>query len=166
VSDPFEALLAKYLEMRAMRIAHAEGDDADARARMRALAARFPGALREIDTLPLDVIERRIATLEAGARPGWARTLVAYHGWMRVVLRIKRAHGRDADPEVVIEWLRLHHRPSEDEPRLEELDRETVRTLLRPPSGRITNWVLERIAGARGLTVEAVSAQLFDTTIA
>lgn len=166
MSDPFEALGEKYREMWAMRVAHAEGSDSDVRARMRALAARFPGALREIDTLPIDVIERRIAVLEAGARPAWAQTLVAYHGWMRVVLRIKREHGRDAHPSTVIEWLRAHHRPSPDEPSLEELDVETITALLRPPSGRITNWVLERIARARGLTVEAASAQLFDTTIA
>jgi len=166
VSDPFEALREKYVEMRAMRVEHLEGDDSDARSRMRALAARFPGALREIDTLPIAVIERRIAVLEAGSRPGWAETQVAYHAWMRVVLRIKREHGRDADPAAVIEWLRAHHRPSEGEPLLEDLDVEAITTLLRPPSGRITNWVLERIAHARGLTVEAVSAQLFDTTIA
>ncbi len=163
MSDPYAALLAKYVEMRAMRIAHAAGEDADATARMRALAERFPGALREIDRLPLEVIEGRIARLERGERPDWARTLIAYHGWMRVALRLKRAVPRDAAPALAVEWVRTHYRPSAGEPAVEALDGEAVEAILRPPGGRLSRWVLGRIATERGIDVERVAAEAFDT---
>lgn len=162
--DPFAALLAKYEEMHAMRRAHAAGLEADdAPARMRALAERFPGALREIDRLPMPEIELRIAQLRAGERPGWARTLVAYHGWMRVALRIKRARPRDADARVVREWLATVHRPAADEPSLEDLDDAAVIAILRPPEGRLSRWVLGRIARDRGVGIDELIAEAFDT---
>ncbi len=162
--DPFAALLAKYEAMRAMRCAHAEGlEDEEAPARMRALAERFPGALREIDRLRLPLIELRIAQLRAGERPGWARTLVAYHGWMRVALRIKRARPRDADARIVRQWLAIAHRPAADEPSLEDLDEAAVIAILRPPEGRLSRWVLARIARDRGVALDALIAEAFDT---
>jgi hypothetical protein len=163
-ADPFAALLAKYEAMHAMRRAHAEGlEDDEAPARMRALAERFPGALREIDRLPLPVIELRIAQLRAGERPGWASTLVAYHGWMRVAFRIKRARPRDADPRIVREWLAAVHRPAADEPSLDDLDEAALTAILRPPEGRLTRWVLGRIARDRGVALDALIAEAFDT---
>lgn len=163
MSDPYADLLAKYREMRAMRLAHEAGEEPDPRPRMRDLAERFPGALREIDTLPLAVIEGRILCLEAGERPAWARTLVAYHAWMRVALRLKRAIPRDSDPTLAVEWVRTHYRPSAGEPSPDALDPETLGAILRPPGGRLSRWVLGRIASERGIAVERVAAEAFDT---
>jgi hypothetical protein len=62
----FAELRAKYEEIRALRLT--DDGSYDPRERMAALAARFPGALREIDTLPLDEIERRIEALKQAER--------------------------------------------------------------------------------------------------
>lgn len=159
--DGFAELLEKYVEMRAMRLASAAGDPVDPRPRMRALAARHPGALREIDELPMDEIEERIAVLEAGEQPSWAVTLIAYHGWMRVALGIKRAHRPATDPGSVREWLVARYRPRPGEPPLEALDEETIIAILRPPGGRLSRWVLTRIARERGLSLDRVEAEAF-----
>ncbi|MCA9608383.1 MAG: hypothetical protein KC619_22395 [Myxococcales bacterium] len=130
---------------------------------MRALAARFPGALRELDRLPMAEIERRIERLEAGERPAWARTLVAYHAWMRVALRLKRALPRSTDSALADEWLRTHYRPGVGEPSLAALDPEALEAILRPPGGRLSRWVLGRIAREQGIPLERVVAEAFDT---
>lgn len=143
-----------------MRIAALEGQPAS-RDRMRTLAERFPGALREIDELPLETIHARIDALSRGERPGWARTLVSFHAWMRVALRIKRRFGRDAGSAEVHEWLAHAHRPSSGEPPLEEIDLSAIESILRPPGGRVSRWVLERIARDRGLTIDEAAHEAF-----
>lgn len=162
VNEPYVGLHAKYLEMLDMRRAHANGEESDARARMRALARRFPGALREIDTLPLPEIEARIEALARGEQPAWAQVLTRFHGWMRLALRIKRVHARNARLDDVSEWIRAQPRRSPDEPTLEELDDDAIEGILRPPSGRLSQWVLLRIASDRGLTLEEVSGLAFE----
>jgi len=147
-----------------MRRAHSSGDDADAKARMRRLAADFPGALRELDRLPMVTIDERIATLEAGQRPLWAEVLIAYHGWLRVALRVRRElRGATDDPKRIIEWLRAQARRRPGDPPLAAVDEETIQGFLRPPAGRITRWAIERIARDRGLTPQEVSDVAFDT---
>lgn len=155
----------KYVEIRAMRLATERPERA--RARMRALSVRFPGALRELDTLPLEIIEARIEALEPplfGEEPGeipeWAEVLLSFHGWMRLRLRICGEHRRDAAPDVVLAWLRGESR-SEEEPELAELEVAHVAALLRPPRGSATGWVLEEIARRRGASVEEIAQLAF-----
>src|SRR5262249_44671265 len=93
------ALLEKYVEMLALRTLDAEGALADPKPRMRALAARFPGALREIDELPLETIHARIRSLEKttkerGEPAEWMLAMAHFHDAMRDVLAIKRIVGR------------------------------------------------------------------------
>src|SRR5271165_4003571 len=99
VLTPREArqLRDKYVEMVAMRVAHAAGQEeaADVRARMSALAARFPGALREIDDLDLVELRTRIAKLEGvltGALPTepWMEAVALFHKMTRGALCAKR----------------------------------------------------------------------------
>lgn len=131
---------------------------------MRALAARFPGALRELDDLPLEVIEERVATLSGVAAgqpaPAWARWSIAYHGWMRVLLRLRREAGRERDPERALEWLRASHRPGPDEPDVETLE-PLVGSVLRPPAGRLSRWVLGRVGAAEGADADRVEQAIF-----
>jgi hypothetical protein len=65
------------------------------RAGMRALAAEFPGALRELDRLGSVELERRVMVLsrrDAGDDDEpWMAWIVAYHELMRQVLADKRA---------------------------------------------------------------------------
>jgi len=59
------------------------------------LASAFPGALRELDRLPLAQIEARMRALAdvlatARAPEAWMELQSAYHGFMRAALRIRR----------------------------------------------------------------------------
>ncbi|HJL18482.1 MAG TPA: hypothetical protein RMH99_22650 [Sandaracinaceae bacterium LLY-WYZ-13_1] len=161
--EALRALRAKYVELRALRRAHDAGDPADPRARMRAVARRFPGALREIDELPIEAIEARIAALDralAGAEPpAWAAPLSAYHGWMRVALRLKRELAPRRDPDEATAWLR-RQALAPDEPALEALV-EAVAIILRPPGGRLSRWVLARVAADAGRDPAEVEAEIF-----
>jgi hypothetical protein len=78
-------LAAKYRRMLALR--HAGAGD---RAALRALAADFPGALRELDTLPTDEIARRAEATAAGVFEPWMEWMLAYHALMRAALLLKR----------------------------------------------------------------------------
>ncbi|MEM9192919.1 MAG: hypothetical protein AAGF12_27335, partial [Myxococcota bacterium] len=164
-------LLDKYREMRRMRKvdeatpAVEEGAPDPARPSMRALAARFPGALREIDELPMEEIEARISALETavqsdGPLPAWAGWATAYHGWLRVALQIKRRSGRRTAEEVAAE-LPAWYRPGPGEPDPSELDPATVAAILRPPGGRLNPWVFARVGAKFSVSAEAVEAAIF-----
>src|SRR4051812_9379411 len=76
--------------MEELRRLGAPDELASDRARLRALANEFPGALRELDPLPTDEIARRAAALESGARESWMDWLGDFHDLMRVALEVKR----------------------------------------------------------------------------
>lgn len=156
-----EDLRAKYAEMLTMRLEHASGDeDVEAvRERMNALAARYPGALREIDRLELPEIRRRITALDdvlalrAGAvvEP-WMEAVALFHALSRGALVAKR-------------WLRgrkrvdagLEQQFAESLPALEfpEDTRQWGGDLARlaaPPGGRWTTLVFARVGGALGVS--------------
>jgi len=72
---------------------------------LRELSREFPGALRELDTLPLDEIDRRVTALDRageGAAPleTWMTWMTAYHATMKAALlvkaRVARRPGLDA----------------------------------------------------------------------
>lgn len=90
----FADLRAKYEEMRELR--RTDDGSYDPRARMAALASRFPGALREIDTLPLEEIDRRIHALSKAERDPssampWMKAQSRFHELVRDAL----ANGRE-----------------------------------------------------------------------
>jgi hypothetical protein len=140
--DParIRALLGKYQAMRALRIAqHATAP----RAELLALARAFPGALRELDQLPLEQIEARMQALEhvlaTGRAPeAWMALQSAYHGFMRAALRIR---GRLlAQPELVLEHaaaclVAIAYEPESGEPPAARFDAEALRMLAKPPGG-------------------------------
>ena len=89
----FADLRAKYEEMRELR--RTDDGSYDPRERMAALASRFPGALREIDTLPLDEIEHRIAALTNAERDPshampWMKAQSRFHELVREALATTR----------------------------------------------------------------------------
>jgi hypothetical protein len=71
---------------------------APSRAALRALAARHPGCLRELDTLGPIELQRRAEAAQAaatgGAREPWMAWIWGYHSLMRATLATKRALGR------------------------------------------------------------------------
>ena len=89
----FAELRAKYEEMRELR--RTDDGSYDPLPRMRALAARFPGALREIDTLTLDEIEHRIEALTNAERDPshampWMKAQSRFHELVRDALATTR----------------------------------------------------------------------------
>ncbi|RZK89059.1 MAG: hypothetical protein EOO66_16775, partial [Methylobacterium sp.] len=106
-------LRGKYAEMLRLRRGDRDGSIVDPRPAMAALAARWPGALREIDQVALDELERRERHLGAvvGGEPpeAWAVAMDAYHRQLRGALGAKRwlAGRRQIDDELVARFGRL-----------------------------------------------------------
>lgn len=83
---------AKYQEILVLRDLHvADADPPDVRDRLRALASRYPGALRELDRSDRTEIVARLAALDAvlGGAPlePWMLATDRVHRWLRVALR-------------------------------------------------------------------------------
>jgi hypothetical protein len=162
--EAVRGLRDKYREMLALRVEHARGDAEDPRPRMRSLARSFPGALRELDELPLERIEQRLRELDdalaAGAPfPQWIALQVGYHAWMRAALRVKRlSRGRrGAELDAVLrELAALDADPSEP-----QLDRAAVALVLDPPGGRLGPWVVAEVARSAAVEPRSVLRALF-----
>jgi hypothetical protein len=77
------ALARKYTALARLRTRRDGGGRAATRDELRALAAEFPGALRELDTLGPAEISRRAAACAAAAAGGaeepWMAWIAAYH---------------------------------------------------------------------------------------
>jgi hypothetical protein len=162
--EPLSGLLDKYRRLLRLRSVRAV---APPRAELRALSLAYPGALRELDQLPLDAIEARLSELEhtlaQGAPPElWMRLQVSYHGYMRAALRIKRWARRWPD-DAVAAALELAQRyvPAADEPPIESLDAATLSTICSPPQGRLNPVVLAAVARLHGVHPEQVQRALF-----
>ncbi len=88
-----EALARKYQHLVALR-GRRDGDGpAATRAELRALAAEFPGALRELDTLGTAELARRsaacAAALRGGAEEPWMAWIDRFHALMRQALEAR-----------------------------------------------------------------------------
>jgi hypothetical protein len=84
--EALEALAAKYRDLRALRARRDQGGAPATRDELRALAGRFPGCLRELDTLGPEELARRATAAAAaaagGAREPWMDWIAAYHALM------------------------------------------------------------------------------------
>ena len=153
------ALLRKYEALAVLRArreeAQAAGELAFAgeelrarRARFTALAAEFPGCLRELDTTPAALLAARAEALRAALAgapvPDWVVPLAAFHQAWREALRLKRwlaehrPRGGDIDDALVAAcalWW-----PSSGLPGAAP-DRAQLHTLLNPPQGRVA-WLI------------------------
>jgi hypothetical protein len=149
----------KYAEMLAMRIEHADGreDPSRVRPRMSDLAARFPGALREIDRLELFEIERRVARLDAfieaaGEEEPWMEAVAHFHRLARGALSAKRWLGgrRVVDDSLVLAFVR----ETAPLPFAHEIQswRADLATIASPPRGRLMDVVFARLARELGVT--------------
>jgi hypothetical protein len=163
--EALSALRDKYREMQRLRDEDAAGAARDPKPAMAALAARFPGALRQIDRMSTEEMATRLAALDdviegRRASPEWARWEVAYHGRMRATLRVKRAVrvARDDDHALVLAtnaWAL-----AADEPK-EEMTFERLRGIRKPEGGRLNPVVLAAVAVEHGVSVEEVRKVLF-----
>jgi hypothetical protein len=132
----------------ALRVAGASDDSAEERARLRAVAAEFPGALRELDTLPTDELTRRAEALEAAAAGGlpaliepWMIWLDGFHATLRAALAVKSAQAQDAAPD----------RAAIARDTGVDVDDAFVAAVAAPPHGRLLVVVFDRLAVVHGL---------------
>src|SRR5688572_18985867 len=141
------ALARKYRALAELRRAQHRMSFSDARAPLRELSREFPGSLRELDTLPLEEIERKGEQLESAAHGAgfepWMQWMHEYHLTMRAALAVKqRLAGRRAPSDAVAFEIagavsaEVGYR----------CDLEFVFAVARPPRGRINPIVLRRLA--------------------
>jgi hypothetical protein len=167
------ALAAKYRQLADLR-ARRDASQTTGRETLRALAAEYPGCLRELDTLGLPELMRRARAAEAaaqgGAGPGepepqpqpepqpWLAWIWGYHRLMKATLQVKRAVGRTGLPE------------GEERRRLLEeatrqvgwpLDDDFLDEVAHPPQGRIGVLVLRRLGRVFGRPAAEIARTLF-----
>lgn len=165
--DDLRSLLRKYEEILRLRRAAAaatpSAPEQDPRRAMVALAAEFPGALREADDLAMADLEARVAALESVLRGDeatvpWMTAVSRFHTLTRGALCAKR-------------WLGGRKTIDEDAERAFEVSSATLcypsdarewagdlAAVAKPPRGRVTDLVFERIAGELDLDIDAVRA--------
>ncbi len=154
-----EELRAKYDEMLSMRLTHESGDEeaTEARGRMAELASRFPGALREIDDLELDVIRARIRHLDGVLRGDqrvepWMEAVALFHSFARGALWAKRwlAGRKRVDASIVGDYECDASRVAASTHALVWTD--DLARIAAPPRGRIMDLVFARVARSLGTT--------------
>ena len=156
-------LAYKYKTLAELRRDRAGGGEPPPARVFKALAGEFPGALQELDTLPLEVIEERESALARAADGGevspWMEWLHGFHTLMRAALRVKvrLAGARDVSDDraraLALEAAR--HGPADD------VDVSFVCAVARPPGGRITPVVLSRLAARFGADPDRIGDEIF-----
>jgi hypothetical protein len=177
------ALADKYETLVAWRRRRDAGDATPPGA-LRALAARFPGALRELDTLgEAALADRARACRAAAASTGpiepWMRWIAAYHDLLGAALALKRAAGsrraprRDPDatpadttpagpPTAPAGTAEAGNAPLERARAAGLPDgNEALAAILRPPGGRLAPLVLRWVARQAGVPAAQLQRALF-----
>lgn len=151
-------LLDKYEELVRLR----EGAPGPApKERLRDLARRFPGALAEIDRLPMDVLLARRDALRAGEWPPFAAAWTVVHAHFRGVLALKAWLGGRKEVDDALEAAALGAAlPDEAAPW-----RGRLREIARPPDGRLTTLVHAAAAAELGVDVGAIPTLLFGADV-
>lgn len=139
-------LAGKYRQLAALWRANLLDNSPAARAAFRPIADEFPGALRELQRVPLEELERRAEALERAAEAGraepWMEWMHSYHQLMRAALHIKRQLGGRAavsDIEATALADQAGARAGVT------VDIEFVRAVAAPPDGRLGVVVFERL---------------------
>lgn len=158
------ALRDKYERMLQLRLLHdrarTEPDfvEPDPRRALAELARVFPGALRELDELPIEVIRARVDALAAAeADPSlvtsWMTVIARFHALARGALAVKRwLAGRALSPdlaaklEAAITTMPAH----------EAIEwRDDLAAIAKPPRGRVMDLVYTKLANELGIEVSA-----------
>jgi hypothetical protein len=163
------SLLRKYREIVRLRRESDADPGVDPRAAMAALAAEFPGALREADELPMAELLRRVRELEAaldsGAEPApWMTAIARFHALTRGALSAKRwlAGRKEVDEALVGAFEEgtgalLH--PVDARAWAGDLH-----LLADPPRGRLTEAVFAKLAVEVGRDVREVRLLVFSAS--
>ncbi len=161
--DDLTELAGKYAVMLRLR----RTGEGDPRAEMAQLATEFPGALRELDDFPLDVLEARRAALASladgarehqGAPEPWMVACITFHRLARGALSAKRWLAHEVDRK----------RMPDEATRADFVEAATtlpfasdalaweddLASLARPPRGRISEVVFERVGKVMGISAQ------------
>lgn len=153
------SLRTKYERLLALRALHerAKSDpsfvEPDPRKEMTSLSRTWPGALRELDELPIDVIRTRVAALDRASRDPelverWMIAQDTFHRLARGVLSAKRWLGkRKRITEAVREDFAAHA------PREARMWKDALADVASPPRGRLMDLVFARVAHELHVTV-------------
>jgi hypothetical protein len=156
------ALHGKYVQIEELRRARERGEAVPERAVFKALAEQFPGVLRELDSLPMSVIEARRQALSrvlAGETiESWMAWMAAYHTLMRTALWIKLRTAKH--PDVNAERAAQLVRGVEREFGF-GVDEQFVVDVARPRTGRINVVVLERLEKLFGVSANEIRREIF-----
>jgi hypothetical protein len=167
VPDPADlaALAAKYEVLVVLRARRDGGGRQASRKELRELSRRFPGSLRELDTLGQEELRRRAHAVSLAAVGGpqepWMAWIAAFHRFMLAALLVKaerRGQGKEA-PAHQADDEDLAARAGEESG--VRLDRTLVRAFARPPAGRLVPLVIAELARRFGVAAEEMSACLF-----
>ena len=161
---PYAALADKYLALASLRRAHHHDATVASRDTLRALAREHPGALRELDAMPLETLDARalaLAAVAAGTAPvaPWMDWCLGYHSLMRAALAIKRRVGRTTPSEALVRSLAHEAGITAGMP----LDGDFVRAVAHPPEGRLNAVVFARLGAHLGVEPQVVWECLFPT---
>jgi hypothetical protein len=153
-SSTLRALARKYETLIEIHEALLRFDDGRARTLDRALAAEFPGALRELQTTPIEDLLQRSKALAAAAEgrgpvEDWMAWMHAYHALLRAALHVKRHGGLD---DVAMQ----HARDAGI-----SVDEAFAAACRRPPAGRIGDIVLRRLGRHFGVAPDLIARALF-----
>ena len=137
------ALARKYERLVSWRERRDGGGPAATRDELRALAAEFPGCLRELDTLGAAELGRRAAACATAAddpvaAEPWMAWIDGYHALVRRALAAREARGRG-----------------------EASGGDFESAVLAPPGGRMSVVVMRALAARFGVPAATVAAALF-----
>jgi hypothetical protein len=129
---------------------------------LRELSRKFPGSLRELDTLGLLELQRRAKVARAaaagGAREPWMAWILAFHRLTAAALLIKRDIAARRRGRPVNEGA---SRKQATELARFTLDPPLVAALIHPPGGRLAPVVLRELARRFAVEPRALSETLF-----
>jgi hypothetical protein len=157
-------LLHKYDTIAELRAARARGEPIPEKAVFKTLAGELPGALHELDRLPLPEIEARRAALREALSGGpiapWMTAMASYHALYRAALFVKArvAKASVPDPAAASDLARAASRHASI-----EVGIPFVQAVARPPGGRIGAVVLAEVAAREGATEQATLRAIFPT---
>lgn len=152
MSDARAALARKYAALVALRHRRDAGGDPAGGGALRALAAEFPGCLRELDTLGLAELERRArACADEACAEAWIEWIGAYHALMRGALAVRAPSAGDRAALAVVASRAAGL----------SLDEGFVAAVLAPPHGRVSVVVLRALAARFGVPAPEIATALF-----
>ena len=157
------ALARKYAALVELRRRRDAGGDARGGMMLRALAAEFPGCLRELDTLGLPELERRAAVAATDVDEPWLAWIAGYHALMRGARAVRDPRAAAVRDDARALAAIAAAAAGTDAAIERMLDEAFVAAVLTPPGGRVGVVVLRALATRFGVPAATIAAALFPT---